>query len=160
MNEGVRDLVIEENSTFENCFAGLSFKSSSNFTVYEDNGDVVMEAPGDLGFIEISDPESEPSIGWTTHEADSDVDMEPPDDVVPPYFGWAANELSGDVDMEPSDDVMFLEFSDHDESNADGDFFTDPSGDVIMDDDFVPAEYSHHNSFDAHWDMYNDWDDL
>ena len=68
MNEGVRDLVIEENSNFENCFAGISFKSSSNFTVYEDDGDVVMEAPGDLGFIEISDPdENEPSFGWTTH---------------------------------------------------------------------------------------------
>ena len=44
MNEGVRDLAIEESSTFENCFAGLSFKSSSNFTVYEDDGDMCSHA--------------------------------------------------------------------------------------------------------------------
>ena len=61
--------------------------------------------------------------------------------------------------METPDDVEFLEFSDvHHEIDADGDFFTDPDGDVIMDDGFVPPEYPHHNSFDADW--FDDWDDM
>ena len=165
MNEGVRDLVIEENSNFENGFDGLSLNSSSNYTVYDQDGDVEMEPPSDLGFVEFTNPDESELQASRTYSASGDfftgfkVDTTMGDhSMFPASFGWTAYEAGGDVDMEPPDDDMFLEFSGPDESDTDGDFFTDSDEDVIMDDDFVPAEYPHQHFVDPDW--YDDWDDL
>ena len=166
MNEGVRDLVIEENLNLENGFDGLSLNSSSDYTLYDQDGDVEMEPPSDLGFVEFTNPDESELQASRTYSASGDfftgfkVDTTMGDhSMFPASFGWTAYEAGGDVDMEPPDDDMFLEFSGPDESDdADGDFFTDSDEDVIMDDDFVPAEYSHQHFVDPDW--YDDWDDL